>query len=272
MAVCILGALAVSSCSKDEFFGLEDSEVLDYSTKYEIAMSQAYADYAIACYKIAGIMNQLSDSTTNKNIGEIDGKPFSYLESGESAMDLLDILKKAYPELVNADKPDLDEIQMIAFSKNEALKNLDIRLNTSTKMNGGFYESEWFIGTLDCEMTHYWTDYPTTNSVWIKKWYLEAFMDQMSAVSAAIWYSSEYGNQLGTGGLVFSDNSAACVVGIGEWPSLINAVSSAEVDFLIVPTQNINYLEALSLAQITGGGGRFHYFIHRNGEIVYSVW
>ena len=54
MVACLMGVLATASCSKEEFFGLEDSVYLDNSLKTEIAMSQEYADYAIACYNYRG--------------------------------------------------------------------------------------------------------------------------------------------------------------------------------------------------------------------------
>lgn len=266
MAVFAFGVLATSSCSKDEFFGLNEFESLDYSKKTEIALSQEYTDYAVACYKIVDAMNQLSDTSSNLNKGEIEGKNVRYFESGEPIMDLLDILKKAYPELINADKPDFDEIQRIAISKNETIKNIAGSKN-KTKWDGYYYDSEYFIGNLNCALSNYWTDNPFTMTAQVGKWFLESCWDQGSAVSEAIWFSSEFGNQLGSGGLLFPDYSAACVVGIGEWPSIINSVSSAEADFLIVPYSNISYMEALSIGSITGGS-RTHYFVHRNGEVI----
>ena len=231
-------------------------------------MSQEYTDYAVACYKIVAAMNQLSDTTANRNISEIDGKSVSYLESGEPIMDLLDILKKAYPELIYADKPDFDEIQRIAISQNETIRNLT-GSKTSTKYDGYYWDSEYYIGNLNCTMSHVWIDNPNTSYAWVNRWCLESFFDAGAAVSAAIWYSSEYYYQLGTGGMVFSDDSAVSVVGIGEWPSLVNEVSFAETDFLIVPYSNISWMEALSMANgIIGGSGRTHYFIHRNGEVI----
>ena len=49
MAACARGVISASSCSKEEFFGLENSEYLDNSLKTEIAMSHEYVDLVLAC-------------------------------------------------------------------------------------------------------------------------------------------------------------------------------------------------------------------------------
>ena len=274
IAMCVLGVLSTSSCSKDEFFGLNEYESLDYSKKIEIALSQEYTDYAVACFKIVDAMNLLSDTTANRNIGEIDGKTIYYVESGEPIMDLLEILKKKYPELIYADKPDLDEIQRIANSKNITLRKL-AGSKTSTKNDGSYQESEYYIGYLNCAKSNLWTDNLFVTDATIGHWWLHSWwaQEQDDAVSSAIWSASEFGYQLGSGGLVFSDGSAVSIAGVGEWPSLINEISFAESDFLIVPYSDISFGAALYIAYgITGGGGRSHYFIRNNGEVLGFVY
>ena len=272
MAVFALGVLATSSCSKDDFFGLNEYEYLDYSKKTEIAMSQEYTDYANACYKIADLMKQLSDSTAERNRGEINGRPISYLESGEPIMDLLEKLKNAYPELKNADLPDIQEIRRIALLKNKAINKVAASQITAKSWEQ-YDESQYFIGYLNCETTHYWSDYPNVDWAYLDrgKWGLCSCVSHQDAVDDAIWCAPEYSDpddfKYGTGGLFFSDGSAACVIGSGEWPSIINYVASAETDFLIVPRSNISD-DLISTLRGYTGGGRLHLFVDRNGEIV----
>lgn len=266
MVMCILGVLATSSCSKDDFFGLNEFETLDYSKKTEIALSQEYTDYAIACYKLADMMSQLSDTTVKHKEGEINGRPISYMESGESIMDLLEKLKAAYPELAYVDKPDYEEIQRIALSKNEILKN-KVAPQETTKFAGNYFDSQYFIGELNCGYTGYWTDYPLTSSFSIGHWYLLSHLTVGSALDQVL-FDSEFNFSLGNGGLIFGDDSAVSITGKGEWPSIINYASpSPEADFIVVNNTNLSYFELLSIGQNISGGNRFHYFVDRSGEV-----
>jgi hypothetical protein len=235
MAVCILGALAASSCSKDEFFGLEDSEVLDYSAKYEIAMSQAYADYALASYNMTETMLQPVDTTEMEIQGEINGKPL-YVMNGTcvSALDLLENLKKLYPDLQKADNIDFKEIQEIALANNEALKDIAAKLPRETKT--------WFSWGNVCSWAesngHYGASFGDEG------WWFSCFTTAWSAVNDAIWATGESYNsdKLGAG-LFFGDGTAVSMIGYGEmpWPSVINQGSPlAEADFYIDRNSNID--------------------------------
>ena len=135
MAVFALGVLATSSCSKDEFFGLEDSQLIDASTKTEIAMSQEYVDFVLACSEMADFMSQPMDTTTAEVKIDPDGKRILYKEGPQlSAMALFEVLKEKYPELEKADKMDLDEILKIALSKNTVLKGEASKATPKTKV------------------------------------------------------------------------------------------------------------------------------------------
>lgn len=253
MAICILGALAASSCSKDEFFGLEDSEVLDYSTKYEIATSQEYANYAIACINIAETMMQPVDTTDMKIQGVVNGKPIYYKDNTSSVMELLDILKKAYPILNNADKIDLDDILSIALSKNEALKEYESKQNLMTKYEyPNTWEANQFVNTIG--ISYY-------------GWYFDPYSHYLSAVNNVIWGCSENTYYVNGGGLIFSDNSGVSMIGYGGgecWPTEINSISPhAEADFIVAPSAYLPTLEIWDLVCEFGpgyyNGGRVHY-------------
>lgn len=249
MAVCILGALAVSSCSKDEFFGLEDSEVLDYSAKYEIAMSQAYADYAIACFEIAEAMTQSVDTTEMEIQGEINGKPL-YVKNGTcaSALELLEQLKKIYPELEKADNIDLKEIQDIALSNNDALKQFTSNKIGETK--AWYNGSNWDVGRWAQSNGHNGASFGDDG------WWFSCYTSTWEAVSNAVWYTSEtssYG-----GGLVFNDGSAVSMTSvISAWPSVVNHGSPlAEADFIVAPS--LDYSECYMFGSEFTEGNRVH--------------
>lgn len=266
MAVCILGALAASSCSKDEFFGLEDSEVLDYSTKYEIAMSQAYADYAIACFEMAEIMNQPVDTTEMDICGSIKGKPV-YAKTGSctSALDLLEALKKQYPELAKADQIDFNEINEIALSKNDALKEIASKMKKETKSSIFGCAGSWAES-----LGHYGGGFGDEG------WSFNLHFSRYSAVQSAIYGFAESYIAM-TGGLIFGDETAASMSSSmwSLWPSVANQGSpQPESDFFIWPGYSCDavafgpeYDEVITLQDIInafgyeyyGEGGRLHY-------------
>ena len=261
MAVCILGALAASSCSKDEFFGLEDSEVLDYSAKYEIAMSQAYADYAIACANMVETMLQPVDTTKMEIQGEIDGKPL-YVKNGTcvSALDLLENLKKLYPDLQKADNIDFKEIQEIALANNEALKDIAAKMPTETKT--------WFswgdVSSWAQSNGHYGASFAEDG------WWFSCFTSAWSAINDAIWaYGESYNNDKFEGGLLFNDGTAVSMIGYSEipWPSIVNQGSPlAETDFIIAPTADVNQIwgELCYFGPEYAEGNRLHYVYGMN--------
>lgn len=230
MAVCILGALAASSCSKDEFFGLEDSEVLDYSTKYEIAMSQAYADYAIACFEMSKAMNQPIDTTSMEIQGELEGKPI-YVKEGPStsALALFEALKEKFPKLANADKIDYDDIFELAMSENKALKGVATTTAPKTKA----WISWGSCGSWAQSNGHYGAAFNDEG------WYFNCYASTVSAIQNAIFYASEsYNSDKWAAGIGWSDGTAASMTAFFDfwWPSVINTGSSLpESDFVVVP-------------------------------------
>lgn len=219
MAVFALGVLATSSCSKDEFFGLEESEVIDASTKTEIAMSQEYVDFVLACSEFAEYMSQPMD-TTNAEVKEgPDGKRILYSEGPQlSAMALFEALKEKYPELKEADQMDFEEIMKIALSKNKALKNV-----AATKSDNAYPQS-----------------YSWANSVGIPyscgsgSSYLQCYPSDAPAVQNVLFWASEY-DDLYLGGIIFGDYSTATLISDPcYWPDIINqGYPVAEADFVI---------------------------------------
>ena len=262
MAVCTLGVLATSSCSKDEFFGLEDSVYLDNSLKTEIALSQEFADFTIACMNLVKEMNQPID-TAGMEKQRLEDGTLIYFKTGsqETIKVLKEKLQKAYPELMKADKLDFDEIQEIAFSENKALKGYHPRVKTKWNYNKQAYQ--WIYEDIthhDSYDEFYWDDGSGT-------WWFQGFERDDYAISHVIWYCGESSNNffgLG-GGIVFNDYSAASFLGYGEhWPSITNYhTSNAEVDFLFIPSSYISQMEFWQLGYNLGDAyyrsGRQHY-------------
>lgn len=258
MAVCILGALAASSCSKDEFFGLEDSEVLDYSAKYEIATSQAYADYAIACFEMAETMNQPVDTTEMKVCGEINGKPvYAKVGSCTSALGLLAQLKKIYPELEKADVVDMKEIQSIALSNNAALKDYASYNVSETKT--WFNGSNWDAGRWAQSNGKLGASFGDDG------WWFSCYTWDWEAICNSVFYASENNGYPSIGsGLLFNDGSAVSMTSVLEcWPSIVNQGSPlAEADYIVTPFV-LDYVSFCEVASSFGfeysEGNRYHY-------------
>ncbi len=290
MAMCVLGVLATSSCSKDEFFGLNEYESLDNFKKTEIALSQEYADYLIACSQITKAMDKLSDTTKVQNKGTIEGKEIAYEETGVSLIDLISKLMQAYPELAYADVPDLDDIHKIALSKNKALKGYTYYSKSNIKTRSEYFTYMSSKGEVD---------YPSYAQAWCgilndwrhghpyKTWadedgfHFQPYDDKNSAFMTAFICGLEAHDETEfykIGGLVFSDDSAVMVIGRGEWaewPSFINdSYPTAEQDFCLVwnGTESMNPVDMGNRAAMMGAtfnlGGRTHLFIGANGEVV----
>ena len=269
MAVCILGALAASSCSKDEFFGLEDSEVLDYSAKYEIAMSQAYADYANAraCFSFVEAFNQPVD-TANMQKVDVEGKQV-YVVSGiasqkDNAVELLQKIKTAFPKLAMADKIDFDEIMDIALSENKALSDIAAAvLPRNTKANNRSYARQW-LNSADRAYWHYYNDRDLYNS-YMEGCNFYSHNTVWGAVQSAIWDLNEYSGNYGAGGFIWdNDNSAVSMrTAFGEyWPDVARyGTPEPEIDFVILPS--VENLYQGELSDIYSGeyftSGRIHY-------------
>ena len=277
MAVCVLGVLSTSSCSKDEFFGLEDSVYLENSLKTEIAMSQEFADYMIACFNMAQKMKEPVDTSDFKIQGVVDGKPV-YFETGsnESARIALEKLKKSYPELENADQLDFDEIQEIAFSNTKALKGIAPKKSTKVFGNQSNY---WIYNASQGYDDWYFNFYDDGY------WYFEAYMSEYSALSNVMWNCGEsYAGYSNGGGLIFNDHSAVSMVGYGNrWPYIAGGEGQygsvsphAYADFIIVPSAYLPSIELYELTANLGGyywaSGRIHYIYNEELEYVRFMW
>ena len=247
MAVFALGVLATSSCSKDEFFGLEESEVIDASTKTEIAMSQEYVDFVLACSEMADFMSQPMDTTTAEvKIGP-DGKRILYKEGPQlSAMALFEVLKEKYPELEKADKMDLDEIMEIALSKNKALKR-----NVATKTTEGFPDSwHWALSL----------NKPTNGFLW-DGWEISCYPSEIIALQHVLLCASEEEYTF-LGGLNFADHSATAMWSMPgwPWPSIANhGYPVAESDYVVSYEGLSIYDFMAALGEEYTNGHKLHY-------------
>lgn len=264
MAVCVLGVLSTSSCSKDEFFGLEDSVYLDNSLKTEIAMSQEFADYTLACLNLANEMNQPIDTAEMQIQGLVNGKPI-YLKTAsyENVKEMIDNLREAFPELVKADKLDFKEMQEIALLKNKSLKGLA----KSTK-----YVPSW--SDPQSEIWIYSASGGTDNySMYYGGWFFDSHWSVYSAVSEVLWYCGEGGFNMNGGGLIFGDYTAVSMIGYDEyWPSIVNSGPRAEADFLVAPNVDLSSLEVWDIAWRLGpgyyGGGRIHHIFNEEMQSI----
>ena len=267
MLVCVLGVLSTSSCSKDEFFGLEGSEYIDNSLKTEIAMSQEFADYLIACIELSNNLSQPVDTAKMQQY-VVGGKPiYCISDSQESMLVLLDNLKNAYPELTKADRLDFVEIEKIAISKNKLLKGYFPRGFSKTDgSNLGNKQSRSWIYAASEGSSYEDASYQDNTG----SWGFKAFDYSIQAISMSIWFVAEGSSEpYGVGaGLIFDDNSGVSMVGYGEcWPSAINSISpSAEADFLIVSPQII-HTEFYEFFKNLGSG----YYESGRQHLVYPV-
>ena len=279
LAVCALGALAVSSCTKDEFFGLEDSVVIDASTKYEIAMSQEYADFARASFSFSETMMQEVDTTNMKVYTDKDGNQIRYNvgSTQQNVFELLEALKKAYPELEKADKIDFDEIQMIALANNESLSDLAAKVaSINTKYGENDYDALRWVRTSNMNYWHL-NYYPSSYYVYMDGAYFDAYNSIPAAVHAAIYGMGEIPGVYGAGGLAWGDyTGVAMTSGFGEyWPDVMGyGYPSPEADFIILPTtENMNNVYP---GEYFWGGdyfmsGRLHYVYNMEGEFMYYM-
>ena len=276
MVMCILGILATSSCSKEDFFGLNEYETLDYSKKTEIALSQEYTDYYIACIEVGKVINQWSDS-----IDATKGVPNNY--TGESLVKLLDKLKEAFPELSNADIPDFADIRKIALSKNKTLNALVSPKKPSAKTKSYEYTAYYPDGTSepvwynsDAEACISYLNYIRGGSPWSSGWYsdnegyLYSCAGLEEAVCCVLFSTSEYGyyyNTINCGGLVFSQGAIAVISRGENWPSMLSYIPVApEKSFHFLdhtPTQ----IERYAIQQYLGYGME-HILLDFNGEVL----
>lgn len=280
MAICTLGILVVSSCTKDEFFGLEDSEVLDYSTKYEIAMSQEFSDYVI---KTIGFIEELDnpvDTTGQKLYCVIDDKPV-YVKTGTSiyqdVLESLSSLKKKYPQLTKADAIDFDELIKIALSNNEDLSTYAAIYKSETK--AGLYNSRsWFVQLLNGTWGE---DYYCDGDLGCmnatqdgKTWYMGAWWNKVSAVNQAIYLSQEA--NVTTGGFFWGDGSGTSMIcsqaegDLMPWPRFAtNGPLRPEADFMVRPSGNLALPES-NIGDYYFHTGRMHFIYNYEGE--YAVY
>lgn len=270
MAVCALGVLATSSCSKDEFFGLEDSVYIDNSLKTEIAMSQEFADYALACFNLVEEMNNPIDTANMQIQGVVDGKPIYYTTSShESILELMDNLKKAYPELTKADKLDFDELMEIAISKNKVLKAALPRKVTKT------YIPQWGVDKYSYIWIYSASGGTQNNALHYGDWWFRAHDSQLAAVCHVIWNSTEASLLFPSGGgIIFPDNSAVSMIGSGEgWPSITDSYSgpTSEADFVVIKNMNLYSFEVYDYCANLGpyfNSGRYHYVYNEEMQCV----
>lgn len=286
MSVCVLGVLSTTSCSKEDFFGLEDSE-LNYSQKTEIALSREFADYAISCSNLAKEMKTPVDTAEMQVQRAFDGKPIYFSTgSNESVKKSLDELKKAYPELAHADQYDFDEILEIALSQNKSLKGLTPKKKTkSTDYYWGESYSDFWIWTVSDESDRHEFTYDGDGY-----WTFTSFNSDLLAISHVVWNCGENAGffpQNG-GGLIFLDNSAVAFVGNGQdWPDIAGGgpqsndfylpyIYRPSADFIVLPITDLPSYELYDFTYGLGaaywGSGRIHYIYNEQMEYVRFLW
>ena len=260
MAVCIIGALAASSCSKDEFFGLEGSQVVSASTMNEIAMSQEFTDYAKACLALTQTMSEEIDTTAMESFINEKGKRVYYKDgvySEYSVPELMEILKKAYPELEKADMTDFDEILQIALAKNEALSDFAVKASVNNTKSGNAQSFEW---VRSAHRNYYDLDYtPSLSSTNIDGVCLQGFNHLSGAVSSAI-YGTIDTQDYWYGGYFWNDYSGVLASSCNPyWPDIAEYGSPVpEADFFVLP-----WTEG---GQVQGGFSfEFGYYLESHG-------
>ena len=274
MAVCALGVFVTSSCTKDEFFGLEDSVVIDASTKYEIAMSQEFADYIRANYNFAESFN-LDVDTTKMESFTIKGKTIYYKDESlqKDALEFLKVLKETYPELDKADKTDFNEMQIIALSNNEALSDIAQQILTSnngTKAWENVQSAKW-IRSAYKDLYGYDTQ---LTSMYFWDWHISFSTTWQGALWDAEFIIAGGEADCVVGGLLWGDRSGASMVNLlpeGNyvwWPDTRQwGTPQPESDFIILPSF-INQYEIDTMIPGFNSCGRSHY-IFANEEMMY---
>ena len=272
MAVCALGALALSSCTKDEFFGLEDSITIDPSTKLEIAMSQEFADLVKANLKFTESFSQEVD-TAKMNSFCIEGKTVYYKDDSfqKEMLELLDVLKKTYPELKNADKADFDEMKMIALTNNEELSDIAqaFALNAGTKSWDRVQSVQW-IRSAYYNLYGYNTQ---LTSMYYYDWHICFSTTWQEALWDAEFMIACGEGDCVAGGLLWGDNSGASMINLSPegncvwWPDTSWGNPQPEADFIILPSF-INQYEINTMIPGFNTCGRSHY-IFANEEMMY---
>lgn len=275
MVMCVLSVVATSSCSKEDFFGLNEYETLDYSKKTEIALSQEFTDYYLACIEVGKVINQWSDS-----IDTTKGAPQNY--TGESLVKLLDKLKEAFPELLNADDPDFDDIRKIALSKNKTLKALAKKNRPSANTKSyeytsyyyGYSELMSFYSDSDgCISYLNYIDHKNPYDCFVFRgngYDLYSCAGLEEAVSRIICSTNEQGNYYNIGnsfGCVFSVGAIAVINRGEQWPEALSYLPvTPEKDFYFLdhtPSDDEKRAILLSL-----GSGMEHVLLDYNGEVL----
>lgn len=283
LTVCLLSVLTSSCCSKDEFFGIEDTPCIDKQVMYEIALSDLYIDYQKACFSFADELSKI-DSTKRGHV-EIIGTDTIYENvnfiSFENLQILLDSLLKMYPVLMDADQADLKEIQKIALSKNHALREMasmsTVYYNEKTK--GYSYTNtaiEW-IESLSVEGNP--TNGSTYNSI---QWYsghyytyeLIPCVTVGDAMNLAVIWSRNHENAI-IGGLGWSDSGLMmfCEQSTEIYTMLIPASSGNPqplMDFILHPSGSLYPTESDLTWWCSSPEVTTHYIISPNYE--FSVW
>ena len=280
MAVCALGVFATSSCTKDEFFGLEDSVVIDASTKYEIAMSQEFADYTRVCFNIAQSLNQEVDTTKMESFLAEDGRRVLYMggSSQGNAYEAMENLWKAFPELTKADAIDFEEIQRIALSDNEALKDVAAKISEKNTKYGTYSDNNarsWLASVY----YEYYGYQASPTYAYFDGFAYNMYSDVVTAVHSII-YACEYNSYPLAGGLVWGDYSAVTISSYAEgWPNVgwLGGSPMPEADFLVVPPTlvDLNEINTWEIGSQLGGdyicSGRLHYIYNMEGQFMFFL-
>lgn len=285
ITVCICGLLIVSSCSKDEFFRIEDTPSIDLQTMNDIAESQLYIDYQKAYFTLAQELSNI-DST---NIGRVvisDGDTLfenvRYISFG-GMIELYDSLLKVYPELKEVDEADLMQIQKIALSKNLTLLEMvpQSKITKGYKTKGSTDKKAFIwcennttslgIGnfcSFACENED-WQGLPST---------LQFLASPLPSIGLAyeqaiLW--SEGNDGCETGGFGWDDDSGVtmiCEETTSGWTPMPRAWGSPipYSTFHVHPSNDLEPSIEYDLPMWANSGLRYHFIVGYNREV--SAW
>lgn len=222
LTVCALSVLATTSCSKDEFFGIEEAQLIDETTMLAIATSEEYYEYEMACLYF---MEELNDIDTSKMhvYTVINGKPI-YVKSGsDSYKNVLkhkENLMKIYPELLHASVIELKQIQNIALSKNNTLREHTMKVSPfliKRTKSGNDEAHAWLqhvsSSTYNWGYEHNWDTGAYTNTTEYGEYTfhfdLQVYENSIEAVNQA--RNKSISTEKEVGGLAWNDASAVTV-------------------------------------------------------------
>lgn len=138
MTVCIIGACFATSCTSDEFYGIQEkTESLDFPTLSKIARSKEFIEYQKQAFLNIEIINSI-DNTKKEVVDFFQGKPVYAIGNVLSIRPYLDARKKLleeYPEFIKITDEDKNQILSLAILNNKSLRQLAEKYIPNTDVN-----------------------------------------------------------------------------------------------------------------------------------------